>query len=103
MRMQQNKPGDFDFDDWAGLYIENPQEFEARRQTVLMLEIARGSAVRSSTAHDLLSTFETVAKGCSDQERMLVAAAMMMESVQQLSAELQVLKEALKRGDRPVQ
>jgi len=25
----------FDFNDWAGLYLENPEEFEARRKAAL--------------------------------------------------------------------
>lgn len=93
--------GDFDFDDWAGLYLENPQEFESRRQAVLMIEMTRRSPEHADAARALLDCFEKAAKGCTPEQRMLIASNMMMESAHQLSAELQILLQALESVESP--
>lgn len=93
--MSQQTSGDFDFDDWAGLYLENPEEFEARRQAVLMIEMTRGSAEHAATAKTLLESFEKAATGRTPEQRMIIANNMMMESAHQLSAELQLLMQTL--------
>ncbi len=99
--MSQQTSGDFDFDDWAGLYLENPEEFESRRQAVLMIEMARGSAEHAATARTLLESFEKAAKGRTTEQRMTIANNMMMESANQLSAELQLLMQALESMESP--
>ena len=93
--MSQQTSGDFDFDDWAGLYLENPAEFESRRQAVLMIEMTRGSAEHAATARTLLEAFEKAAKGRTAKQRMMIANNMMLESAHQLSAELKILMQAL--------
>lgn len=87
----------FDFDDWAGLYLENPEEFEARRQATLMIELMRGSPEQCAAGRELLEAYEKRVKGCDTQERMQVAASMMMESSRELNTELMVLKDALQK------
>ncbi len=93
--MSKQISGDFDFDDWAGLYLENPEEFESRRQAVLMIEMTRHSPEHAAVARTLLDSFEKTAKGRTPEQRMMIASNMMMESAHQLSAELQLLLQAL--------
>lgn len=97
--MQQNKVREFDFEDWAGLYLEDPQEFEARRQAALMIEMTRGSAENAAAARALLAAFDKAALGCSPAQRMHIANEMMMESAHQLSAELQILRQTLEEAE----
>ena len=95
--MAEQSSMEFDFDDWAGLYLENPQEFEARRQTTLMIEMMRGSPEQYAAGKKLLESYEQRAKGCSPEQRMQIAASMMMESAQELGTELMLLKDALQK------
>lgn len=87
----------FDFDDWAGLYLENPEEFEARRQATLMIEMMRGSPEQCAAGRELLHAYEKRVKGCDPQQRMQIAASMMMESTKELNTELMLLKDALQK------
>jgi len=93
--MQPDTAASFDFDDWAGLYLENAQEFEARRQAALMIEMSRGTPEQSAAMHAMLESYENAVRGRSPEERMKIAASLMMDSAHQLSAELQLLKQAL--------
>ena len=95
--MQQNSADDFDFDDWAGLYLENREEFEARRQATLMIELLRQMPENARIGRQTLDTFELAAQNRSPDERMRIAASLMMDSVHQLSAELQILKQSLEQ------
>lgn len=87
----------FDFDDWAGLYLENPEEFEARRQATLMIETMRVSPEQCAAGRELLDAYEKRVKGCDPQQRMQIAASMMMESTKELNTELMLLKDALQK------
>ena len=92
----KNQPApNFDFDDWAGLYLENPQEFEARREAALMIELARGTAEQREKGRALLEAYEKQAQGYDSVQRMQLAASMMVESARELSTELMILKQAL--------
>ncbi len=95
--MQQISSDDFDFDDWAGLYLENPEEFEARRQATLMIELLRLTPENAQAGRQALDSFELASQGRSPEERMTIAANLMMDSVHQLSAELQLLKQAVQQ------
>lgn len=85
----------FDFDDWAGLYVENPQEFEARRKATLMIEMTRGTAEQCTAGREMLEAYERRVKGCNSEQRMHISASMMMESARELSTELMLLKQSL--------
>jgi len=93
----------FDFEDWAGLYLEDPQEFEARRSAALMIELTRGSAQQCANGRIMLAAFEKRVVGQSSQQRFQVAASMLAESAMQLRTELMVLREALKELEQPTQ
>lgn len=93
--MADHSAAEFDFYDWAGLYQENPQEFEARRSAALMIELTRGSAEQCAAGRALLDSYEKQVRGCDSQQRLQVAASMMAESAQQLNTELMLLKQAL--------
>lgn len=92
----------FDFDDWAGLYLENPEEFEARRKAALMIEMTRGTAEQSAAGRKLLQSYEKRVEGFSPEQRMQASAAMMMDSVQQLQTELMMLKHSLEKVDNQI-
>lgn len=101
--MASHTSAQFDFDDWAGLYLENPEEFEARRKTALMIEMTRGTASQCAEARALLDAYEKRVQGCNPQQRMHVAASMMMESARELNTELMLLKKAVHEfGDEDV-
>jgi len=93
--MAEHSADKFDFDDWAGLYIENPQEFEARRSTALMMALMRGSPENYAAGRAMLDAYEKRVEGCDPQERFQVAASMMAESASQLRTELLMLKHTL--------
>lgn len=93
--MVEHSAAKFDFDDWAGLYLENPQEFEARRSAALMIELTRGSVEQCAAGRELLEAYEKQVAGCDPQQRMQAAASMMAESARQLNTELMLLKQAL--------
>ena len=99
--MAEQSTAQFDFDDWAGLYMESPQEFEARRSAALMIELTRGSADQCASGRALLDAYEKRVKGCDSKERLEVAASMMAESAMQLRTELMVLREALQSIETP--
>ncbi|MFK8080681.1 MAG: DUF3135 domain-containing protein [Granulosicoccus sp.] len=93
--MAEQSADQFDFYDWAGLYQENPQEFEARRSSALMIELTRGTPEQCAAGRAMLESYERRVKNCDPQERLEIASSMMMESVKQLGTELMILKQAL--------
>lgn len=93
--MANHPANEFDFDDWAGLYLENPQEFEARRQAALMIEMAKGNSEQAAACRELLDAFDQRVQGCNTAERLQVAAQMMADSAQQMSTELMLVKQNL--------
>lgn len=90
-----NTSTDFDFDDWAGLCLENPAEFEARRQATLLIEMLRLSPENAASARRALDSFEQAADGCPPAQRLTLAASMMQASLQELGTELQMLQQSL--------
>ncbi|MFK7997519.1 MAG: DUF3135 domain-containing protein [Granulosicoccus sp.] len=96
--MADQSMNDFDFDDWAGLHLEDPQEFEARRQTALMIQMTQGSAEQCESGRALLAAYEKRVEGCDTPQHMNVAAEMMVESAKQLNTELMLLKQTLERA-----
>lgn len=101
--MGEHPTPQFDFDDWAGLYLENPQEFEARRSAALMIELTRGSTEGCAAGQTMLDAYERQVHGCDTQQRMQVAALMMAESVGQLNTELMLLKQALQNVEEELE
>lgn len=101
--MAEHSVEKFDFDDWAGLYMENPQEFEARRKAALMIEMTRGSAEQCAAGRAMLESYEKQVQGCDAQQRMQVAASMMTESARQLSTEFMILKQALENIEEKIE
>ena len=97
--MTRHCTAEFDFDDWAGLYLENPQEFEARRKAALMIELSRGSERERTAGRAMLDAYERQVSGCNSQERLQVAMRMMAESAQELCTEMQMLKHSLDQSN----
>lgn len=91
--MSNHVENEFDFNDWAGLYLENPQEFEARRQAALMIELAKGTPEQAKAGRALLEAYEKRVQGCDPAERLQAAVEMMSDSAQQLGTELMLLKQ----------
>lgn len=93
--MTDHSASQFDFDDWAELYKDNPQEFEIRRSAALMFEVARGSSKQRTDAYAMLESFERRAEGCDTQQRLKLSASMMTDSLGELSTELMMLRLAI--------
>ena len=98
--MTKHCTSDFDFDDWAGLYLENPEEFEARREAALMIALSRGTEKQCADGRALLEAYERQVRGCNPQQRLQVAARMMAESAKELGTELQMLQHALEESSQ---
>lgn len=89
-----DKAPDFDFDEWAQLYREDPVAFEARRQAVLALEIAKAGPA-GAPAKRTLQRLEHYLEGKSDTERMRQSMVWMVASMRQLSDKMTALGEAV--------
>jgi len=98
--MGKQQTSDFDFDDWAGLYLENPEEFEAKRQAALMIEMTKGTAEQSARGRALIESYEERVKGLDTQQRIRVSASFMMDSLQQLQTELMLLKHTIEEAQK---
>lgn len=97
IRMTEQTAPPFDFDDWAGLYLENPEEFEARRKAVLMLAMTNGTPEQCTAGRALLERYEKLVEGQSAEKRMQVSASMLLDSVQQMQTELMLLKHTVEK------
>lgn len=89
-----DKGFEFEFDDWAELYQRDPAAFEARRQAVLALEIAKAGAV-AAPARQSLRRLDQHLEGKSDEERMRQSMVWMVASMRQLSEKLSRLGDAV--------
>ncbi len=81
----------FDFDDWAELYRRDPAAFEARRQTVLALELAKVSPAVAEPARAMLRRLEAQLAGKGDAERIQTSMLWMAASMRQLTSRMQDL------------
>ncbi|MEZ5661340.1 MAG: hypothetical protein R3E83_23375 [Burkholderiaceae bacterium] len=91
------KPAEFDFDEWADLFRRDPQAFEARRQAVLALELAKGTPGQAAAARKRLKQFEQQNENASPEART-AAGQMMLEDVQRLNEQMSALSGALQNG-----
>ena len=89
-----DKNYEFDFDDWAELYKRDPAAFEARRQAVLALEIAKAGPAAAPARHSL-RRLDHHLQGKSDAERMHQSMVWMVASMRQLSEKLTRLGDAV--------
>jgi hypothetical protein len=89
-----DKDHEFDFDDWADLYRRDPAAFEARRQAVLALEIAKAGPA-AAPARQSLRRLDKLLEGKSDEERVRQSLVWMVASMRQLSEKLTRLGEAV--------
>ena len=96
--MHERSSDAFDFDDWAGLYRRDPDAFEARRQAVLGLELARADERRREAGRRALACFDRAASGLPPERRAALAATMMRESLVELGERLEALREAVPEG-----
>lgn len=85
----------FDFDEWAALYQRNPAAFEARRQAVLALELARATPAGAARAKAALRQLESQMADCGDAQRIQTALTWMAASMGELSDSLQALVGAI--------
>lgn len=89
---------DFDFDEWADLYRQDPQAFEARRQAVLALEIAKHRA-HAGPARQMLDTMQAQLEACDEPERLNVAFGFMADSLARLTREMADLRHTVAQID----
>jgi len=85
----------FDFDEWADLYQRDPAAFEARRQTVLALELAKASATVAEPARAALRRLEAQLAGKDDAQRIQTSMVWMAASMRILSARMQELSDTV--------
>lgn len=90
----------FDFDDWSALHRRDPRAFEARRQALLAIELARIDGPGRVAAGRALARYEEAAKGLPASERIALSLALMSESVGALGTALEDLVQACRAGDR---
>ncbi len=90
----------FDFDDWAELYRRDPAAFEARRQAVLALELAKASPAVAGPARATLRRLETQLAGKDDAARIQTSMLWMAASMRLLSAKMQDLSDTVGRRDK---
>lgn len=86
---------EFTFDDWQRLYQSDPAAFEARRQAVLGIELAK-IGPKGARARVCLSNLEAQLDGKSGDERARISMLWMAESALQLQERLNKLTQNLK-------
>ena len=85
----------FDFDEWATLYQRDPAAFEARREALLAIEIARGGK-HAGAAKAMIERLDNQLEGKSDAERARLSLLAMVASAKQMTDRLTELSEQLK-------
>jgi hypothetical protein len=85
----------FNFDDWQRLYQTDPEAFEARRQAVLGIELAK-IGPKGARARVCLSNLEAQLEGKSGDERARISMLWMAESALQLQEKLIRLTQGFK-------
>lgn len=90
-----NTPPDFDFDEWAELHRRDPEAFEARKQAMLALELAKGTPAQARAARQILERFERENENAPAGQRLTAAGALMLESMGRLAASMEDLGRAL--------
>ncbi len=93
---------DFNFDDWADLYREDPVAFEARRQAVLAMTLAKAPLEQAEPVRNLLREYDRRVEGLSDRQRIETATMMAVESMNELAERLQTLRRTLIETTRSV-
>jgi len=88
---------EFDFDDWAMLYQHDPAAFDARRQAVLALELAKADPKAALQARNALRRLEGQLAGKGDAERIQTSMIWMAASMKLLSIRMQDLGETIDR------
>jgi hypothetical protein len=88
----------FDFDEWAELYQRDPAAFEARRQAVLALELAKADLKVAEPARAALRRLELQLAGKSDAERIQTSMVWMAASMRMLTAKMHELGEVVANG-----
>ena len=81
---------EFSFDEWASLYENDKRSFEARRQMVLAMELAKATHISAETRANLNHLTNSL-EGKSDQERLELSMRWMVNSAEQLQVQLQSL------------
>jgi len=81
----------FDFDEWAELYRRDPAAFEARRQTVLALELAKADPGVAEPARATLRRLDAQLAGKDDAQRIQTSMLWMAASMRLLTTRMQDL------------
>jgi hypothetical protein len=82
-----NAAPEFDFDEWAMLYQRDPEAFEARRQALLAIEVAKGGD-KAGPAKAMLERLERQLAGKSETERARLSLLAMVASARQMSEQM---------------
>lgn len=84
----------FDFDEWAELYRTDPAAFEARRQAVLAIELAKATPAAARMARGTLGRLEERLDGLSQAERLRTSMLYMAASMRLLGNRMNELAAA---------
>ena len=89
----------FDFDEWAELYRRDPNEFERRRQAVMVIELAKGGA-HAAPARQMLERLDHRLASLDDAQRASTAFVWMAASLSALGSRMAQLGEAVGEMER---
>lgn len=90
-----------EIDEWTVLHRHDPVAFDARRQALLALELARADATAAATARAALHRLESRLAGAGDAERVQASMIWMAASLKLLGSRLERMADAIGRPQRP--
>jgi len=90
-----------EIDEWTVLHRHDPVAFDARRQALLALELARADATAAATARAALRRLESRLAGAGDAERVQASMIWMAASLKLLGSRLERMADAIGRPQHP--
>lgn len=89
------------FDEWVLLHRHDPVAFDARRQALLALELARADRHAAQAARGALRRLETRLAELDDAQRVQTSMVWMAASLKLLGSRMQGLVDTLAHPERP--
>jgi hypothetical protein len=89
----------FDVEDWVVQHRANPAAFDAARQTVIALELARARPEHTGPARRLLERLRADAEGVGQAQRLRRSALYMTAALAQMARALEELEDSGANSD----
>jgi hypothetical protein len=89
----------YDVEHWVTLHRDDPNAFDAARQTVIALELARVRPEFTGPARRLLERLRADAEGVGHEQRLRRSALYMIAALAQMARALEELGEAGENND----